>query len=320
MAVGGQSVGWLFRPGPAGECARIVAEVDGEIVGHAGVANLRFRLGGEQVRGGYSVGAMTAPEMRGRRLFYRMGVALYEMMQQRGYAFVAGFSNAQSVRLMTGPLQRTPIRPFPWCLKLLRPVGLVRALLGRPGERGPEAEPERSTDDGVAVAPCQLADPRIDGLWDRSAREIRIGAVRDADFARWRFAMRPEAHYRALMATRSGEPVAWGVYRTLALRGLRAGFVVDQLVVPDDLAAGRALLRGIEEMARREGAELLSALLPGPGTARRALRRSGFWRVPERVHPQVIRFSVRGLGAWSARSELTDPKAWFMSWADTDVV
>jgi hypothetical protein len=317
---GGQTVEWLFRDGPAGPCARTVAEVDGRIVAHAGVANVRFRLGTEEVLGGYSVGAMTDPEARGRRLFYRLGCALYERMEGEGFAFVAGFSNSQSHRLMTGPLQRTAIRPFPWCVKILRPLGAVMAQLRIREARPPEATPVKTRVADVEIEPCTVDDARLDKLWSRCAPGVRMGAVRDAAFANWRFATRPDANYRSLLAIRGGAPLAWVVYRCLGMRELRVGFVVDLLVSPDEVEAGRALLGSVRALAKREGAELLTVLLPGEGAAREALRRCGFWRIPERFHPQIIRHSVRGLGRWANRSELLDPHGWQLAWSDTDVV
>jgi hypothetical protein len=65
---------------------------------------------------------------------------------------------------------------------------------------------------------------------------------------------------------------------------------------------------------------LLSALRPPAGCARRALARAGFVRVPEPLHPQIIRFSVRGLGAYAGERALVDPRAWSIAWSDTDVV
>ncbi len=320
IAKGGQTIEWLFRDGPAGPSIRTVAELDGQIVAHAGAVSARFRLGDEEVLGGYSMGAMTAPEARGRRLFYHLGRALYDRMEREGHAFVAGFSNAQSHRLMTGPLQRTAVRPFPWCVRVLRPLGAVAAQLGLAAARPPEADPVPSRVAGIEIEPCAHGDARLDDLWNQCAASVRMGAVRDAAFANWRFATRPDANYRSLLALRAGTPVAWMVYRSLEMRGLRSGFIVDLLVAPDQVEAGRALLGAARELAKREGAELLSALLPGEGSAREALRRSGFWRIPERLHPQIIRYSVRGLGGWTNRSELSDPHRWQLAWSDTDVV
>ncbi len=66
----------------------------------------------EVVRGGYSVAAMTDPQQRGQRLFFRVGEYLYRRMEEEGFAFIAGFSNQNSFRLMTGPLQRTASARF----------------------------------------------------------------------------------------------------------------------------------------------------------------------------------------------------------------
>lgn len=310
---GGQTAAWLFREGPAGPPVRAVAELEGRVIAHAGVAPIRFLVAGELVRGGYSVGAMTAPEAQGRGLFYRLGQHLYERLEAEGFAFVAGFSNANSERLMTGPLGRTPIRPFPWCM---------RPVLPRARPWGEDTGPPPSAADAAAprVHVCGPAEPALDELWRRVAPGVGVGAVRDAAFGAWRFATRPDAGY---VAWRAGEgAAAWGflVLRVLRLRGLRIGFVVELLVDPAAPWAGRALLRTAARYTRAAGGVGLSALEPPSGPARAALRRGGFVRVPERLHPQVIRFSVRGFGRFAGSPALLSPSSWWLSWADTDVV
>jgi GNAT superfamily N-acetyltransferase len=308
---GGQSLAWLFREGPAGPPVRAVAELDGRIVAHAGVTPLRFVLDGEVVRGGYSVGAMTAPEARGRGLFFALGRELYAELEARGFAFVAGFSNAQSERLMTGPLGRTPIRPFPWCVRPLLPG----AALLRENAR---AAPEDAAPRGVRA--CAPANPAFDPLWETLALRVRVGAVRDAAFAAWRFEGRPDAGYVAWCAEGPSGTTGLLVLRMLRLRGARFGFVVELLVDPAAPRAGPDLLRAAARYTRATGGLALSALLPGEGPVRAALRRAGFVRVPEALHPQVIRFSARGFGRYAGSATLVDPSAWLLSWADTDVV
>lgn len=324
---GGQSLAWLFRPGPAGDSPRSVAERDGRIVAHAGAMALRFQCGGSVVRGGYSVAAMTDPACRGQRLFFRVGEHLYQRMTEAGFAFVAGFSNAHSFRLMTGPLQRTAIRPFPWSVRPLSPWALGRGLLG--GARPPAASADavaralRAAERGdvsLSIVDPAMGDPRLDAAWSRVAPAIGVGAVRDAAFAHWRYATRSDAGYRLVVAERAGRAAGWLAHRSLALRGIPAGFVVDFVLAPDEPAAGAALLRAAAGLARAEGAALLSALRPGSGPARAALARAGFVPVPEALHPQVIRFSVRGLGVHAQRTDWLQPRAWHLGWSDTDVV
>jgi hypothetical protein len=269
---------------------------------------------------------MTDPAFRGQRLFYRVGEHLYRRMDELGFAFVAGFSNQNSFRLMTGPLRRTPVRPFPWCVRPLAPIALVRTLLGRGAAPAPlddDAAAQavaRVAEPGVGVSLCAPRDARLDAIWARAAEAVAVGAVRDAAFTAWRYGTRPDARYRLLLAEESGWPAGWLAYRGMSLRGIPAGFVVDLVLAPDADRAGRALLRAAAELARAEGAALLSALRPGAGPAHRALRRAGFLRVPEPVHPQLIRFSVRGLGASAERADLLRARDWVLAWSDTDVV
>ncbi len=303
---GGQTPGWLFRAGPAGPAVRAVAELDGRVVSHAGVAPARFRIGDESVRGGWSVGAMTDPTVQGQGLYVRLGRYLYERLEHEGFAFVAGFSNRRSHRLMTESLGRAAVGPFPWCA---RPV-----LPALPGSG-------RSGSEGLHVVASEPGDPRLDELWRRLAPHTRIATVRDAAFSAFRFGGRPDAGYECSIAETEGGAAAGAlVLRILTVRRLRVGFVVDLLVDPDTPAAGAALLRLATRRTRRAGGVALSALLPGHGPARQALRRAGFLRMPELLHPQVVRFSVRGLGRFADRTELTDPGSWWLSWADTDLV
>ena len=317
-ARGGQTVEWLFRPGPAGTSPRSVVEIDGRIVAHAGGTAIRFRVNGEDVRGAYSVGAMTDAAHRGRGLWARMGQHLYARLEREGFAFVAGFSNEASHRLMTGPLGRTPIRPFPWCIRLLSPIAFVRSALGGTPSRTATLAPHE--EGGVRVSEIEPGDPRLDAVWKRSADSVPIACIRDSAFSLWRYGSRSDAGYRVLLAEQRGEPVGFVVHRALALRGIRAGFLLDFVLAPAAETAGALLLRATAALARSEGAAVLSALLPGAGPARAALRRAGFVRIPERLHPQLIRFSVRGLGRFAQSALLTDPLAWHLSWADTDVV
>lgn len=111
----------LFRDGPLGPLLRSVGELEGQVVGHAGVIPLAFQVLGREERGAYSVAAMTDAAARGRGLYTGVARHLYERLERSGFAFVGGFSNSRSVRVNTGPLGRTPLRPFPWAVRPVWP-------------------------------------------------------------------------------------------------------------------------------------------------------------------------------------------------------
>jgi hypothetical protein len=281
---------------------------------------LRFQLGSETLLGGYTVAAMTDASMRGQGLFVKTSRHLHQRCEELGFAFLAGFSNANSMGPTSGPIGRTPLRPFPWCARVLRPIGLLRDLTGRPEPPQSRVGRREYRIGSTVVEEIECDDARLDELWQRVSPDFQIGAIRDRSFSAWRYAGRPDAGYRVLLVQVEGRPAASVCYRFLPFRGLRSAFLLDFLVAPGEKRAARLLLKAVTDMARREGAVLLSALLPGRGPSRDVLLRGGLIRIPTRFHPQSIVFTVKGLGAYAEVPELTRPSAWFYSWADLDLV
>lgn len=318
--LGGQTIDWLFRDGPGGPPQRAVAEIQGRVVAHAGAVRVRLRVAGSETCAGYSVAAMTDSSVRGRGLYARLGKFLYERMSTSGFALVGGFSNRSSHRLMTSRLGRTPVRPFPWSVRILRPFALAARWMSATSTTIQTSRPDPATIRGIHVSPCSPGEARLDEVWQRAGETVQIGAVRDAAFTQWRFGTRPSAGYRLLVAASERGSVGYAAYRSISFKGIPAGFLVDFLLAPGEEEAGHALLSAVVRLARQEGIALLSALQPPPGPARQALRRAGFLRVPELLHPQTIRFSYRPLGEYAACPTLSDPKSWLLSWADTDII
>ncbi|MBI5609977.1 MAG: GNAT family N-acetyltransferase [Deltaproteobacteria bacterium] len=309
-AKGGQTPAWLFRPAPMIEAPRVVIREFDQVIAHAGAMPVRLMAGEQPLLAGWSVGAMTDPHFRGQGLFVRAGQALYQQMTEQGFDLVGGFSNAQSASLHTGPLQRTPVRPFPWCARPLLPR--------RAGLRPLAATWPRQV--GVEISTVAPGDPRLDAIWRNRPRGPGIATVRDAAWSGWRYQDRPDADYRLALASVGGVPAAWIAVRALTVARVPALFVLDLQCTAQGAQAAAQLLRSAEQLASAAGCVLSSALLPGWGPLRRILRWKGYLPVPERLHPQKILLSVRALGPRVPQVDLADPRSWWLAWSDTDVV
>lgn len=308
---------WEFRNGPLGPQPRAVAEWCGRIVAHAGAVPIRFQYAGDTVLGAYSVAAMTDAEARGRGFYTGVAQHLYSRLEREGFAFVAGFSNRRSMKVVTGRLGRTPLRPFPWaiCPAASRFPWFRRSgSVGAPGPVDVQANAPLELEEGA------FGDPALDDLWRRFSPQIRIGAVRDAQFNHWRFTGHPHGVYRMRWARTGRQVPAYWVGRMFVFRRIKVAFLVDFLADPQRLEAGTLLLNDFRQWAAENGAWWLSALLPFDSVIRDLLERFGFRQVPEWLHPHRLCFSVRGLGEVGDQSEIKDPKNWFLSWADTDIV
>ncbi len=292
------------------DAPRVVIREFDQVIAHAGAMPVRLMAGEQPLLAGWSVGAMTDPHFRGQGLFVRAGQALYQQMAEQGFDLVGGFSNAQSASLHTGPLQRTPVRPFPWCARPLWPrrVGL-RPLAATWPRQG-----------GVEIAAVEPGDPQLDVIWRNRPQGTGVATVRDAAWSSWRYRDRSDADYRLAVARIGGVPAAWIAVRALRVARVPALFVLDLQCTAQGSDAAAKLLHSAEQLASSAGCLLSSALLPGWGPLRRVLRWRGYVPVPERLHPQQITLSVRPLSAKVPPMDLGNARSWWLAWSDTDVV
>jgi hypothetical protein len=161
-------------------------------------------------------------------------------------------------------------------------------------------------------------DDRLDEVWALASRDYRVLAVRDAATNRWRLDDRPDRDRMQRFLLRQGDRVlGYVVLRSNAGDGERAAVVVDYLA-PVRWVAPLLTLAAFE--ARRDGAVALLCKTRNVPADRR-LRAAGFlWR--QAVGDDPIRFMFRcdeeAEGGEVARL-VTDPDAWFITSADSDL-
>lgn len=133
----------------------------------------------------------------------------------------------------------------------------------------------------------ELDPDGVDRLWAAIRREIANGPVRDAAALAARY--EPRLGYRFVHVRSGGRLVGLGVVKAPGehgdsrLRGLAIASLSDLSYLPSDPAAGLAVLRGAEDVARRMGADALLASASAAGVAPLPQRRA-FLRVPANLH------------------------------------
>ena len=173
---------------------------------------------------------------------------------------------------------------------------------------------------GLRLEPVdRFDDDRLDEVWSLAAPDYRVLAVRDAATNRWRMDDRPDRdRMQRFLLRRRGSVLGYVVMRrNPGGGGERASVVVDYLA-PVRWVAPLLTLAAFE--ARRDGAAALLAKTRNV-PAHRSLRAAGFlWR--QAVGDDPIRFMFRcdadAEGAEVARL-VTDPDAWFVTSADSDL-
>jgi len=322
---------WEFG-GEPGAAKYIVLATSGEaVIGQYAVIPRRMWIGGKEVRGSLSLDTMIDAEYRRQCLFPKMGRRLYKRLSEEGVTVTYGFPNENSINsivkklgwkeLFVLPVAVAPLRPFRIvagryrALRTLTPLGdAAFAGLREIFSAIRELLPYR-----VAEVPIHFGSD-FDRLWERSRTTLRIAAVRDAAFLDWRFAKRPNMPYRLVTATDSdGHLAGYLVFRLMDYKGMLTCFIMDLLADENKRTAPWALLAEALAISGREGGEIASAILPRSHRYFPWVLAAGFVPLPERLFPDEIHIGALAHDS-AIESIVLNHEAWFLSWADTDLV
>jgi GNAT superfamily N-acetyltransferase len=305
---------WEFRDSPFGPAEIELAIAGGRIVGQYAVVPRRLSDGSWAA---LSLDTMTHPEFQGKGIFTRTASVVYERLRDRGFRFVYGFPNENSVsgfvkrlewrvpgrgrvelRLIAGSRSR-PLRALGVGVRRMADALLVT-------ER---SDPTASVREGTAIP------EGYDALWSRTKASYGLCVDRDAAYAAWRYLRRPGTEYRMFGASRGDELTGMLVTQQSQIRGMSVLFVCELLA--ETSAVGEALLRAAVDAGAAEGAACIAALtLPEAGGAGFAGRRHGFRPLPERLYARPLHFGWVG---FDAASRVSCPLG-YVSWGDTDVI
>jgi GNAT superfamily N-acetyltransferase len=274
---------WWFDRNPAGEGIVSLA-VDGrEVVGVAAMSFFRTALDGTETRLAIPVNVATDPRYRGQGIFSKLELENEGAAAASGSPLTVTFPNGASYPIFVRRLGWIDLPRLRLWARPLRVGGVVRYLLGRPGERGGlrARDTTQRTIRGLDVRPVERFDEQMDELGRRAATGYGSHFVRDAEYFNWRYLHSPR-DYRCFGAYRGEELRGVAVVGHTFKHGVSAGFLADLVASPDGRDASRALLaRALDEV--RGGADAL-VLLPPPGRLeRQALLASGFLPTNKRL-------------------------------------
>jgi GNAT superfamily N-acetyltransferase len=249
---------WWFERNPAGEGIVSLAVDGDEVVGVAAMSFFKTMLRGEETQLAIPVNVATDARYRGQGVFSTLERENEAAAAEAGCPLTVTFPNARSYPIFLKRLGWTDLPRLRLWARPLRAAGVLRYLLGRPGEEGGMREQDRSprTVRGVEVRPVERFGEEMDALGRRAAAAYGSHFSRDADYFNWRYLDSPR-DYRCFGAFRGRDLVGVAVVGHTFKHGVSAGFLADLVVAPDGGAETRALLaRAVREV---KGGALLGA-------------------------------------------------------------
>jgi len=319
---------WEFLENPATanltKPILVVAETDGEIIGHASVVPVFLKYKNNTFLVALGADASVRPAFRELKLLVDMVEYAKRVAMQEGAILQFGFPTyyypVVKRLLRYEDLCSLPIffRRLNWRLALQRrfprlPTACIQSVarLSNRCYRMLLALKHSARESAVVVREIPYFDHRIDSLWDKAQERYEIMLVRNQQFLNWRYAYKPEDPHTILIAEQGNDLLGYIVLNVKRLQDATVGFIMDFLALEASIDAllGKAALQYL--LSQEVDYALCRVLREDPVSA--TLRRYGFWERPEfpPMHGVYHLFSTE-----VDEQCLRDPQNWHLTYGD----
>jgi predicted N-acetyltransferase YhbS len=276
---------WSFGC-PSAASGFMVAEADGRIAGVQPMEIFACNAGGKNLKGALLTGVAVHPDFRRRGIFSALVKACEAEAWRQGAAFVTTMPNEKSrpgflksgyTDLGRRQLLARPVRAAALGGKFIPVLGYLAGAVGGAVQAVVKTIPAASD---ISIRKVTAIPAEIETLVARHEQLFPgLRLQRGADWLRWRFLESPLRKYHLLEARDASGKLAGFAAVTLDDREkFRACYLMDLFVGEKKYAAD--FLRALVELARRESAGAVAAVVSSPALAE-ALGCAGFWAVPD---------------------------------------
>lgn len=318
---------WECRKNPNGHFT-MVAEHNGQIVGHMSLVLYHMKVGNDIVTGSQAVDLIVHPSFRGRGIFLTLGKKLLNEAGEKGIVVSYGFPNkpAHSGHLKYGWFDVCNVPNFTKFLDTY--IALNHYLAGyKPISLLNRSKVSKSLLEivlrvtslfinlfvsllakGESVSylkECSIKrvtrfDRRFDDFWKNVSENYRIAVVREHEYLNWRYFSKPNTQYMVFVAEGKSKILGYIILQVKK----KAGYIIDIFAYPD----GRVIASLLSETLRyfkRERVGWVTCLTTGSILLYRVLRERGFIPIPSecpliaRINsPQIPEKLIRDTSNW----------------------
>jgi hypothetical protein len=267
---------WKYRDNPEGAQMCLAVTDAGEIVGQYVGIPVRAIVDGRTLTFSQAVDSMVDAD-------YRRGLKKPGVFASLFMRFAEEYGGQDRVTILWGYTTPEALRVGQRLLgyvALHQVMKLVRSVEGSPHLTPWQQMTELWRHIWCPIRQVSRFDGRVDRLWRRCQRELRVATIRDARYLDWRYADCPDVKYQLLMAGGTfGGPIQGIAVLRLGWMDQPVACLVDWLVPSAARGVADRLLGRCFEEAELAGLKELHAWLPPSSPWHRFLLDRGFQAV-----------------------------------------
>ena len=320
---------WEYKDNPSNRIEIILAIDKENIVGHYAVIPVKMKIKDEINLMSLSLDTMTHKDYRGRGIFPKLASKLYKELGESGISITFGFPNKNSINGFISKLNWVEISDVPIQILPLNFKNLIyryfknKAFSNFLGNIFNfmfklffKMKPIKSNN----IIKINDFDNRFNKLWDLAKNEFIIGIVRDKEYLNWRYFQKPEENYIVFAIKSETELKGYITLKIENRFGLKVGLIMDILTIPSNISFQNDLITHAIYYFKKNNVDIISIIMFPHWRYYNTLKSNGFIKMYKVILPEKIYFGARLNNSKLNRQFIMEPKNWYLTWGDTDVV
>lgn len=321
---------WEFKRNPEG--IKLLVAVDNHhIIGHLGSLHRGIKIEHKNTLASLEVDGMTHPDYGRSGIFISLGKRLLSDFEKEDIDIVLGFPNYKalpghrklncielfSLYVMIRPVNFQNIAKKMFSNRFLR---LISEKMGKFTFRVIYRVRKEKLGEDVIFKSVSRFDDRFDRFWEEACSSHPIILTRNSRYLNWRYIECPEKRYQIFIAENKKRVLAMVIVRVFERFGLRNGVIVDILAIQNHENVVQSLVQKAMKHLEDKEVDLIACSIPQWSAYRRILRKCGFVNCPKRLNPKEEPFIIYPISKDIDMDMIKNPRNWFITWGDTDVV
>ncbi|MFX1394336.1 MAG: GNAT family N-acetyltransferase [Promethearchaeota archaeon] len=321
---------WEFEYNPINRNEIFLAINANKLVGQYAVIPVKMKIGIKEYTATLSLDTMTHPDYRGQGIFPTLATNLYNDLGKSGISITYGFPNTLSIYGFIKKLNWFEISKVPIYIRPLNFISLFHYYLKnnflsqffgsianffynlflKKKKMPSYLKIEKIKDFGI----------EFNVLWKIIKREIPIGIVRDSKYLNWRYFQKPEEKY-VVFSIKNNEKLKGYIILKIEERfDLKIGLIMDILSDPSNVIYQNQLINYAIFYFKKKKVDIISLIMFPNWRYYKSLKKYLFIKMFKKFFPEEIYFGARINKDNVDIQLIKDPKNWYITWGDTDVV
>jgi len=312
---------WQYLDNPAGAPFLFTSKENAasKLAGQYLVLPMGYQIMGETVSGSLSLNTLTHPDHQRKGLFTKMANAAYADCAENNNYFTIGFPNPLSYPGFVRKLDFEHLGDIPLLIKPLKPLSMVMSYFQKEKEKhGGEIEFKAvKTSDEIKKFDfnSEQDQNKYNRFWDKVKDNYPVSSNKNFQFLKWRYNDHPTKTYSVFYKHSNDEITSIVVMRAEHVWGFNVGILMDFMQL--DLN-NKTLLKFASKCFKNMNLDFVAALHSNVHEYK-TLKKSSFYKIPEKILPQKIHFIVRKNKAFDTDSKIIKLENWKLTFGDYDI-